>query len=145
MSNSQLKLLKSEIKNGTELNTNLSLNRIGHSDNEYHFPHNLLLTNTQVSRLCKAFANNLSANTKLLKTQLHKIEQSGGFLGRLLGPLLKNGMSLMKNVLRTLAKSVLMPLGLTGAASTTDAAVRKKIFETFFRYNYTNNVKWRNE
>ena len=48
-----------------------------------------LLTNTQVSKLSKDFANNSSANIKLSKTRIHKIEKSGGFLGRLLGLLLK--------------------------------------------------------
>ena len=38
---------------------------------------------------CKAFSNASSANIKLSKTQVHKIGQSGGFLGRLLGPLIK--------------------------------------------------------
>ena len=78
-------------------------------------------------RLYKAFANNSSANIKLSKTQLHKIGQSGGFLGRLLGPLFKTGLPLMKNVLKPLAKSVLIPSGLTAAAAT-DAAIQKKIF-----------------
>ena len=59
---------------------------------------------------------------------MHKIAQSGGFLGRLLGPLLKTGLPLMKNVLKPLAKSVLIPLGLTLAASATDAAIHKKMF-----------------
>ena len=54
---------------------------------------------------------------------MHKIGQSGGLLGRLLGPLLKTGLSLMKNVLKLVAKSVLIPLGLT-AASATDAAIQ---------------------
>ena len=63
----------------------------------------MLLSNTQVSRLRKAFANGSSANIKLSKTQLHKIGQSGGFLGRILGPLLKTGMPLIKNVLKPLA------------------------------------------
>ena len=88
----------------------------------------MLLTNTQVSKLRKAFANNSSANIKLSKTQLHKIRQSGGFLGRLSEPLLKSGLPLMKNVLKPLAKSVSIPLGLTAAASATDAAVHKTIF-----------------
>ena len=74
-------------------------NIIGGSNDENNFPHKLLLTNTQVSKLCKVFANNSSANIKLSKTQLHKIGQSGGFLGQLLGPLLKNGLSLIGNVL----------------------------------------------
>ena len=55
-------------------------------DNENNFPHKLLLTNTQVSNLRKAFANNSSANIKLWKTQLSKMIQSGGFLGKSLGP-----------------------------------------------------------
>ena len=83
----------------------------------------MLLTNTQV---CKAFANNSSANIKSSKTQLHKTGQSGGFLGRLLGPLLKTGLSLIRNVLKPLSKSVLIPLGLR-AASSTNAAIHKKI------------------
>ena len=64
----------------------------------------MLLTNTQVSKLRKALANNSSANIKLSKTQLHKIGQSGGLLGRYLGPLLKTGVPLMKNVLTPLGK-----------------------------------------
>ena len=87
-----------------------------------------MLTNTQVSKLLKAFANGSSANIKLSKTQLHKIGQSGGFLGRILGPLLKTGLPLMKNVLKPLAKSVLMLLELTAAALATDAAIHKKMF-----------------
>ena len=53
--------------------------------------------------------------------------QSGGFLGRLLGPLLKRGLPLMKSVITPLAKSVLIPLGLTEAASAADAGIHKKI------------------
>ena len=71
----------------------------GDSNDENNFLCKLLLTNTQVSRLHKAFANDSSVNTKLSKTQLHKIGQSGGFLGRLLGPLLKTGLPLIGNVL----------------------------------------------
>ena len=52
--------------------------------------------------------------------------QSGGFLGRLLGPLLKTGLPLIKNVIKPLAKSILIPLGLTVAASATDAGIHKK-------------------
>ena len=63
---------------------------------------------------------------------MHKIGQSGGFLGRLLGPLLKTGLPLMKNVLKPLAKSVLTPLGLTAAASVTDAAIHKKMLGSGF-------------
>ena len=96
-------------------------------DNETNFSHKLLLTNRQVSNLRKAFANHLSADIKLSKTQLSKMIQSGGFLGRLLGPLLKTGLPLIKNVIKPLAKSVLIPLGLTAAGSAADAGIHKKI------------------
>ena len=62
---------------------------VGNSNDDNYFPHGLLLTNTQISKLHKAFANKSSANIKLSKTQLHKKGQSGGFLGRRLEPLLK--------------------------------------------------------
>ena len=81
----------------------LSSTVVGDSNNENNFPHKLLLTNTHVWKLCNAVANCSSASIKLAKTQLHKIEQSGGFLGRQLGPILKTGLLLMKNVLNTLA------------------------------------------
>ena len=104
----------------------LSSNVIGNSDDKINFPHELLLTNRQVANLHKAFANNSSADIKLSKTQLSKMIQSGGFLGRLLGPLLKTGLPLMKNVIKPLAKSVLILLGLTAAASAADAGIHKK-------------------
>ena len=53
--------------------------------------------------------------------------QLGGFLGRLLGPLIKTGLPLIKNVIKPLAKSVLIPLGLTAAASQADAGIHKNI------------------
>ena len=59
---------------------------------------------------------------------MQKIGQSGVFLGRLLGALLEPGLPLIGNVLKPLAKSVLIPLGLTSAASATDAAVHRKMF-----------------
>ena len=58
---------------------------------------------------------------------MHKIGQSGGFLGTLLGPLLKTGLPLSENVLKPSTKSVLIPLGLT-ATSATDEVIQKKIF-----------------
>ena len=87
--NSQFNKWKSGIKNGTKVTLKLSSNVVGDSNDKNNFPHKLLLTKTQLLRLCKAFANNSSAIIKLSKTQLHK---SGGFLGRLLGPLLKSGL-----------------------------------------------------
>ena len=90
-------------------------------NNESSFPHELLLTDKQVSSLRKSFVNHSSADMKLSKTQLSKMIQSGGFLSRLLGPLLKTGLPFIKNVIKPLAKSVLIPLGLTAAASAADA------------------------
>ena len=63
--------------------------------------------------------------------------QSGGFLGRLLGPLLKTGLPLISNVIKPLAKSVLITLGLTAAASAADAGIHKKILVC----DNTNNIK----
>ena len=100
------------------------INMIG--DNETNFPHKLLWTNKQVANIRKAFANNSQIDIKLLKTQLSKMIQSGGFLSRLLGPLLKTGLPLIKNVIKPLAKSVLIPLGLNAAASVADAGIHKK-------------------
>ena len=65
---------------------------------------------------------------------MHKVGQSGGFLGRLLGPLLKAGLPLIGNVLKPLAKSVLIPLGLTAPALTTDAAIHKKCLDLVIGY-----------
>ena len=65
----------------------------------------------------------MSADIKLSKTQIVRIIQSAGFLGKLLGPLLKTGLPLIKNVIKPLAKSVLIPLGLTAAASAADAGI----------------------
>ena len=80
LSNSELNMLKSAIKNRTYLSSNV----IGDSNNENNLPNKLLLTNTQVSKLRILFANNSLANINLSKNQLHKVGQSGGFLGRLL-------------------------------------------------------------
>ena len=124
LSNSQLNKLKSVIKNESEVVLRLSSNMIG--DNETNFPHKLWLTNRQVLNLCKAFANNSSADIKLSKTQLSKMIQSAGFLGRFLSPLLKAGLPLIKNVIKPLAKSVLIPLGLTAAVSAADVGIHKR-------------------
>ena len=106
----------------------ISSNVVVDSNDENNFLHKLLLPNTQVSKLHKAFANNSSTNIKLLKTQLHKTRQSGGFLGRLLGPLSKTGLPLIGYVLKPLGEGILIPLGSTAAASETDAAIHKKKF-----------------
>ena len=137
LSNSQLNKLKSAIKNETEVVLRLSSNMI--VGNEANFSHKLLLTNRQVANLPKAFANYLSTDIKLSKTQLSKMIQSGVFLGRLLGPLLKTGLLLTKNVIKPVAKSVLIPLGLTTAASAADAGIQKIL--RIREYNNTNNIK----
>ena len=126
LSNSQLNRLKFSVKNGTEVVLRLSSNMIGTSNDKTNFLHELLLTNIQVANLRKAFSNHLSADIKLLKTQLSKMIQSGGFLGRLLGPLLKTGVPLIKNLTKPLAKSVLILLRLTAAALAADTGIHKK-------------------
>ena len=127
LSNSQLNKLKSAIKNELEVVLRLSPSMIGDSNDEANFPHELLLTDRQISSIRKAFSNNSSADIKFSKTQLSKIRQSGGFLGKLLDPLLKTGLPLIKSVIKPLAKSVLIPLGLTAAASAADTGIHKKM------------------
>ena len=90
-------------------------------------PHELLLTTRQKTKLRNAFNNNMSTDLKLSKTKVVKIIQSGGFLSKLLGPLLKPGLPSIKNIIKPLPKSVLIPLGLTVAASAADAGIHKKI------------------
>ena len=112
LSNSQLNKLKSAVKNrqGTILRMNarmLSANNL---------PYELLLITRQTTKLRNAIGNNMSFDIKLSKARISKIIQPGGFLGKLLGPLLKIGLPLIKNVIKPLAKSLLNPLGLTAAA-----------------------------
>ena len=68
-----------------------------------NFLHDLFLTNRQAMGLPKAFVNGSSKGIKLSKTQISKIIQLGSFLGRLLGPLMKVRLPLMKNALTLLA------------------------------------------
>ena len=95
-------------------------------DDATNFPHKLLLMNRQVENLRKVFANKSSTDIKLSKTQLSKMIKSGGFLDRLLGPLLKTGLPLTENVIKPVAKSVLIPLELIAAVSVADAGTHKK-------------------
>ena len=96
---------------------------VSNSNDNTNFPHELLLTNRQVAKIRKAFANHSSIDIKLSKTQLSKMIQSGGFLGNLLfkfaGPLMK--------VAVPLAKNVLAPLGMSAAMSAIDGSIKKKI------------------
>ena len=91
LSNSQLNKLKSSIKNETDVALRISSNIVGNSNDNTNFPHELLLTNRQVENIRKVFAKNTSTDIELSKTQLLKMIMSGGFLGRLLGSLLKTG------------------------------------------------------
>ena len=112
----------------------ISSNFVGDSNDENSFLQKFSLTKTQVSKLSKAFANNSSANINLSKAQLHKIGQSEWFLGRLLGSLLKTGLPLIGNIPNPLAKSVLIPLGLTAAAAAADAAIHEKCLDLSQRH-----------
>ena len=73
---------------------------IGDSNDESTFSNKLILTNRQVLNIRKAFANNTTADIKFFKTQLSKMIQLGGFLSKLLGPLLKTGLPLIKSVIK---------------------------------------------
>ena len=102
ISNSRLNRLKSAVKNkqGTTLRMNARL------FNGNNLPHELLLTTRQTTKLRNAIENNMSTDIKLSKAQISKIIQSGGFLGKILGSLLKTGLPLLKSVIK--------PLGLLG-------------------------------
>ena len=125
LSNSQLNKLKSAIKNETDVILRLSSNMIGNSDDK------LLLTNRQVANLRKAFANHSSTDIKLSEAQLTKM-QKGGFL-RLLAPLLKSGLPLLKSVIKPLGM-----LGLTTATSATDKKKKTKKSLDLESYNTGN-------
>ena len=87
------------------------------------------MNDKQVSNFCQAFANDSLVIIKLAKTQLSKIVQSDGFLGRLLVPLMKTiGLLRMKNIFTVLAKSVLIPLRLTAAVFTADGKIHNFFF-----------------
>ena len=75
VSYSQLNKLKPEIKYGTEVTLNLSSNFIGNSNDKNNFPHKILLTDTQVAKIRKAFANDSSVNIKFSKTKFSKIQK----------------------------------------------------------------------
>ena len=113
LSNLQLNKLKSAVKNkqGTALRIN---NRMLSANN---LPHELLLTTRQITKVRNAIENNMSTDIKLSKAQI----QSGGFLGKILGPLLKPGLPLLKSVIKPLGL-----LSLTAASSAIDAGVQKR-------------------
>ena len=123
LSGTQLKKLRNAVKNkiGTSLRISLKM------FNGSNLPHELLLTTRRKTKVRNIFKNNTSTELKSSKAQIYKITQSGGFLGRFLGALLKTGLPLIKNVIKPLDRSVLIPLGLTAAASAADAGKHKKI------------------
>ena len=115
-----VKSSNSQLNNETGVVLRLSSNMVGNSDDEANFPHKLLLTNRQVANIRKGFANHTSTDIKLSKAQLTKM-QKGGFL-RFLALLLNSGLPLLKSVIKPLGM-----LGVTAAASATDAAINKKV------------------
>ena len=109
--------------------------------NKEDLPHELLLTTRQTTKLRNAINNNMSTDIKLSKAQIKKIIQFWGFLGKLLGPLLKTGLSLLESVIKPLGL-----LGFTAASSAIDAGVQKKKkkktwFWLYFKSNNFNNLK----
>ena len=116
LSNSQLNKLKSAVKSseGTTLRMNARM------FNGNNLPHELLLTTRQTTKLRNAIENIMSTDIKLSKAQISKKTHSGG---KLLGPLLKTGLPLLKSVIKPLGL-----LGLTRASSAIDAGVQKEIY-----------------
>ena len=119
LSNSQLSKLKTAVKNkqGTTLRMNARM------FNGNNLPHELLLITRQTTEQRNAIENNLQTDIKLSKAQISKTIQSKGLLGKLLDPLLKTGLPLLKSVIKPLGL-----LGLTAASSAIDTGVQKKIY-----------------
>ena len=117
--NLQLIKLKSAVKNkqGTTLRMNARML------NGNNLPHELFLTTRQTTKLRNAIENNMLTDIKLSKPQISKIIQSGEFLGKILGPLLKTGLPLLKSIIKPLEL-----LGLIAASSAIDAGIQKKIY-----------------
>ena len=119
LTNVQLNKFKKAVKSNEGATLRLGIKNF----NKDEHPHELLLTTRQNTKLCNAINNNSATDIKLSKTQIKKIIQSGGLLGKLLSKLAG---SLIKVAL-PLAKNVLAPLGLTAAMSTIDGSIQKKI------------------
>ena len=118
LTNLQLSKLKKAVENNGGVTLQIGIKNFNKED----FPHVLLLTTRQNTKLRNAISNNMATDLKLSKAQIKKIIQSGGFLGKLwsklAGPLMKVAMPLAKNVLA--------PLGLTAAMSAIDGSIQKK-------------------
>ena len=95
LTNVQLNKFEKAFKNNEETTLRLGIKNFNKNDS----PHELLLTTRQNTKLRNAINNILSTDIKLSKAQLKKLAQSGGFLGRLLSPLFKVGLPLMKSVI----------------------------------------------
>ena len=121
LSESQVNKLKGAVNNkqGTILRMSAKI------FNGNNLPHQLILTQRQITKLRNNIENNLQTDIKLSKAQILKIIQSGGFLGTLLDPLLKTGLPLLKSVIKPLGL-----LDLTAASTEIDAGVQKKIYES---------------
>ena len=119
LSNSQLNKLKIAVKSKQGITLRMNARMF----NGNNLPHELLLTTRQTTKLRNAIEDNMSTGIKLSKAQISKIIQSGGFLGKLLGLLLKTGLPLLKSVIKPLGL-----LGLTAASSAIDAGVQKEIY-----------------
>ena len=119
LSNSQLNKLKSAVENKQRTTSRMNARMF----NGNNLPHELFLTQRQITKSRNNIENNMSTDIKLSKAQISKIIQSGGFLGKHLGPLLKTGLPLLKSVIKPLGL-----LGLTAASSAIDAGVQEKIY-----------------
>ena len=119
LSDSQLNKLKSAVKSKQGTTLRMSTRMF----NGNNLPHELLLTTRQTTKLRTAIENNMATDIKLSKAQISKIIQSERFLGRLLGPLLKAELPLLKSLIKSLGL-----LGLTAANSAIDSGIQEKIY-----------------
>ena len=119
VSDSQPNKLKSAAKNQTRVTLRMSM-KIFNGNN---LPHESLLIKRQKLKLRNAFENKMPTYIKLSKAQISKILQSGGVLGALLSKL----PDMLIKVAVSLAKNISAPSGITSAASTVDAGIKKKI------------------
>ena len=130
LTDTQLKKLKTAVKNNTGATLRMSLKMI----NGNNLPDELILTERQKAKLRNAFNSNMSTDVKLSKAQITKIIQAGKFLrslqSKLAGPLMKVAIPFAKNILAS--------LGITAAASAIDAGIQKN---TWIQDNNSNNFQ----
>ena len=131
LSDTQLKKLKTAVKNKTGTTLRMGLKMVNGKD----LPHELLMTTRQKTKLRNVYNSNMSTDLKLSKARISKIIQSGEFLQSLLiklaSPLMKVAIPLAKNVLRL--------LGITSAALAIDEGIQNK--NTWLWNNIFNNFK----